>query len=138
MSSTSGIRNLYQKVSRANVGVPLLFVMLLLWINGVHWWGPYWEESTALAYIIMMLVALRTAEMTKNRRWWLSSANIVRSFLNFWVVFLAAFAVMLLADLYVFGGELAGVGLASAAIYPTFALHAFFVAPVEESLFRGC
>ncbi len=137
MSTRSGIPEVFRKMARANVGTPLLFAMLFLWINGLHWWGPYWEAETALAYIMMMLVALRTAEFSKNRRWWLSSSRPTTVILNIWVVFLAAFAILLVMDDYAFAGALSGPAASAHVIYPTIALHAFFVAPVEETLFRG-
>ena len=133
--STSGIPELLSKLSKAKIGVPYAVLMLFLWINGEAWWGPYWEMQTAEAYILMMILALLAAAKMKEAQF--MDFKVLPATLALWTAFLMSFAALLIVDRVLFEGQLKGPMLAGAALYPTFFLHAFFVAPVEETIFRG-
>ena len=126
---------LIEKLRRARIGIPYAVLLLFLWINGAAWWGPFWESQTAQAYIIMLVLVLVAASQMKST--WVSQAKLSPSLLAFWTAFLMSLAALFVADEYVFGGQLKGPMMATTALYPAFFLHAFLVAPVEETIFRG-
>ena len=124
-----------KRLTNLHVAVPLMFVMLFLWLNGESIWGANWETNTALAYIIMFGFVLG---MTRNSSLiWLTKTNLKEGVMNFWIGFLMMFAGMIVLSQYVLKGSFDNITISQAAVYPTIAITAFFVAPVEETIFRG-
>jgi len=121
-------------LTNKTVAIPLMFVMLFLWMNGSAIWGAYWEESTALAYIIMFGFVFAVSQ--KNSLTWLSQLKFGDGLKNFSIGFMLMFAGMIGLD-YALGGSIGGASISTVAVWPAIAITALFVAPVEESIFRG-
>ena len=123
----------FRRFTNFTIAVPLMFVMIFLWLNGSAIWGVYWETNTALAYIIMFAFVIAVTQ--KNSLMWLTKLKVTEGLKNFWVGFLVMFA-GLIGLSYAIGGI--GVNsISNSAVYPQIALTALFVAPVEETIFRG-
>ena len=120
-------------LTNKTVAIPLMFAMIFLWLNGESLWGSNWETSTALAYIIMFSFALAITQ--KNSLIWLSRLRLSEGVRNFSIGFILMFAVMIVLD-YGLGG-LASNKISKAGVWPYIMITAFFVAPVEETIFRG-
>jgi membrane protease YdiL (CAAX protease family) len=132
----SGIEEFLRSLTNRTMLIPLGFVMILLWLNGRELWGGYWEESTALAYIIMFSFILSIAMSQKAGVMWLAKLRFGEGVRNFWMGFLIMFA-GLVGMSAAFGGGFGGASIPKAAVWPAIAITAFFVAPVEETIFRG-
>lgn len=124
------------RLSNAHIAVPLMFVMIFLWLNGTALWGPYWETSTALAYIIMFAFVFSVGMAQKNSLMWLTKLSFSNGIKNFWIGFVIMFAGLIVASQFLLKG-LGGNTISQASVYPQIALTALFVAPVEETIFRG-
>ena len=123
------------RLTNLHVAVPLMFVMIFFWLNGESLWGANWQETTALAYIIMFALVLSVTFNSKLI--WLSKTRFKEGLMNFWVGFVLMFAAMIVLSQYILRGSFSGASISSAAVYPTIAITAFYVAPVEETIFRG-
>lgn len=138
VSRVSGELGLFiRRLSNASLGVPLMFIMLFLWLNGAAIWGAYWETSTALAYLIMFSIVFSVGMAQKNQLIWLNKLRLSDGVKNFWIGFLMMFAGLIVLNQFILKGNLSGNTIVSAAVYPSIALTALFVAPVEETIFRG-
>jgi len=134
-TSGSDLTVFLKRLTNLHVAVPLMFVMLFLWLNGESIWGANWETNTALAYIIMFGFVLG---ITRNSSLiWLTKTNLREGVMNFWIGFLLMFAGMIVLSQYLLKGSFGIATIASAAVYPSIAITAFYVAPVEETIFRG-
>ena len=121
-------------LTNKTIAIPLMFIMIVLWLNGKALWGAYWEEGTALAYIIMFGFVFSVSQ--KNYLTWLNQLKLGDGIRNFWIGFMLMFAGMIGLD-YALGGSIGGASISSIAVWPAIAITALFVAPVEESIFRG-
>jgi membrane protease YdiL (CAAX protease family) len=129
------LRGFLYRLSNFHIAIPLMFVMLFLWLNGESIWGANWETNTALAYIIMFGFVLSFTY--RSNLVWLNKVRLKEGVMNFWIGFLMMFAGMIVLSQFILKGSFANATIASAAVYPTIAMTAFFVAPVEETIFRG-
>lgn len=123
-----------RRLSNASLAVPLMFVMLFLWLNGTALWGAYWESSTAMAYLLMFAIVFAVG---KNQLIWLTKLKLSEGTKNFLIGFVLMFAGLIAINQFILKGNLSGNSIASAAVYPSIAITALFVAPVEETIFRG-
>ncbi len=123
------------RLTNFQIAIPLAFVMIFFWIDGSAIWGPYWEANTALAYILMFALILGVSR--EKSLLWLSKTNLKTGAVNFCIGFLLMFAGLIVADKYLLSGSLSHNTIASAAVYPSIAITALYVAPVEETIFRG-
>ena len=138
ISRVSGeLSSFISRLSNASLAVPLMFVMLFLWLNGTALWGAYWETSTALAYLIMFSIVFGVGMAQKNQIIWLTKLKMSVGMRNFWIGFLLMFAGLIAINQFVLKGNLSGNQISISAVYPQIALTALFVAPVEETIFRG-
>lgn len=133
--SNEGIESFLRGLTNRTLAVPLMFVMILLWLNGSALWPGTWESSTALAYIVMFSFAFSIGLAQKNSLMWLTRLRFGEGIKNFWMGFMVMFAGMIGMD-YALGGGMGG-SIAQSAVWPTIAITALFVAPVEEMIFRG-
>jgi len=134
-SVRSGSGTFISKLTNLHIAIPLMFVMLFLWLNGEKLWGAYWEKTTAEAYIIMFGFVL--AITFRSNLIWLAKTRFKEGLMNFWVGFVIMFAAMIVLSQYILKGSFSGASISSMAVYPTIAITAFYVAPVEETIFRG-
>ena len=130
----SGIEEVLRGLTNKTIAIPLMFAMIFLWLNGTELWGGYWETSTALAYIIMFSFVLAISQ--KNSLIWLTKLRIGDGIKNFWMGFLIMLAGLVGMSM-AFGGSFGGASISKAAVWPAIAITALFVAPVEETIFRG-
>lgn len=133
--SNEGLEAFLRGLTNRTLAVPLMFVMILLWLNGDALWPGFWESSTALAYIIMFTFAVVIGLTQKNSILWLTRLRFGDGVKNFWMGFMVMFAGMIGMD-YALGGGMGG-NISQSAVWPTIAITALFVAPVEETIFRG-
>ena len=133
-NASEELASFLNSLTNKTIAIPLMFIMIFLWLNGTALWGAHWETSTALAYIIMFTFVLAISQ--KNSVMWLTKLRFGEGIRNFWVGFLVMFAGLIGAD-YVLGGAFTGGTISKAAVYPAIAITALFVAPVEETIFRG-
>jgi hypothetical protein len=124
-----------------HVGVILAFSMIFLWLNGRALWGSGWINSPvgngdqlALAYVVMFGFAMAFTQ--RNSLMWLSKVTLKEGVLNFWIGFMMMFAGMIVLSQYLMKGSF-GAQISSYKVYPSIALTAIFVAPTEETIFRG-
>ena len=127
---TAFLRSLTNKT----VAIPLMFVMIFLWLNGDAIWGGHWETSTALAYIIMFTFVLAISQ--KSSLIWLTKLRFSDGIKNFSIGFMVMFAGLIVAN-FALGGIFGGASISKAAVWPAIAITVLFVAPVEETIFRG-
>ena len=132
--ATGDVAQFFRRFTNFTIAVPLMFVMIFLWLNGQAIWGPYWETNTALAYIIMFAFVIAVTQ--KSSLLWLTKLRVTDGVKNFWVGFLVMFAGLIGLN-YALGGVVGSNTISSSAVYPQIALTALFVAPVEETIFRG-
>jgi membrane protease YdiL (CAAX protease family) len=111
-----------------------MFMMIFLWLNGESIWGSQWETNTALAYMIMFGFVLSIT--FNNKLIWLTRTNLKEGVMNFWIGFLLMFAGMVVLSQYLMKGSFDAT-ISQTAVYPAIAITAFYVAPVEETIFRG-
>jgi len=130
----NGLEEFLFRLTNLQIAIPLMFVMLFLWINGTGIWGAYWEQSTALVYILMFAFVLSIT--SKSSFVWITKVRFKEGALHFFIGFMLMFAGLIILD-RVLNSSLSSNTIASSAIYPAIALTAFFVAPVEETIFRG-
>jgi hypothetical protein len=123
-----------KRLTNLHIAIPLMFVMIFLWLNGESIWGANWETNTALAYIIMFAFVLAITQ--KSSLVWLSKTHLKEGVMNFWVGFLMMFAGMVVLSQFLMKGSFTA-SISQAAVYPAIAITAFYVAPVEETIFRG-
>lgn len=121
-------------LTNRTVAIPLMFVMIFLWLNGEALWGGYWETNTALAYIIMFSFVLAVSQ--KSSLMWLTKLKTGEGVRNFSIGFLIMFAALIGMN-YAMGGNFGGASISKAGVWPAIAITALFVAPVEETIFRG-
>lgn len=122
-------------LTNGKVAIPLWFAMFFLWLNGAYWWPEAWESQTALAYILMFTFTLA---ITKDRlKLWVHQTSITQGCMSFLVGFVLMFAGLVLLDQLAFSGTIGDSVISGAAVYPAIFLTMFFVAPVEETMFRG-
>jgi membrane protease YdiL (CAAX protease family) len=133
--SGNDLGSLLRQLTNLHVAVPLMFVMIFLWLNGESIWGAQWETNTSLAYITMFAFALAATRNTSSI--WLNKTNFKDGVFNFCVGFILMFAGMIILSQYLLKGSLSGNTISESAVYPQIALTAFFVCPVEETIFRG-
>ena len=132
--SGNDLEGFLRRLTNLHVAVPLMFMMLFLWLNGEKIWGAQWETQTALAYMIMFGFVL---SLTFNNKFiWLTKTNLKEGVMNFWIGFLLMFAGMVVLSQYLMKGSFDAT-ISSTAVYPAIAITAFYVAPVEETIFRG-
>jgi membrane protease YdiL (CAAX protease family) len=128
-------RQLKDRLTNGKVAIPLWFAMFFLWLNGSYWWPSAWEGQTALAYILMFTFTLA---VTKDKlSMWVHSTSLTQGAVSFLLGFLLMFTGLLVMDTYVFNGTVSGAGISIVSFYPVLLLTMFFVAPVEETMFRG-
>lgn len=132
----TGITALLERVKNIPLVIPLFAAMLFFFINGTYFWGAYWEEGTAQVYILMLTFALVVSYGAGYKHLWVSKTKFGDGLANFWVGFIGGWALLLIANEYVFGGNLAGT-VSRGAVYPSIVLTVLFVAVVEETIFRG-
>lgn len=134
-SLTGELESFFGKLTNFHIAVPLMFVMIFLYINGSYYWGPAWEQTTALVYILLFAFAI---SLTRNSSlMWLSKTSFKDGAMNFWLGFILMLVGLVALDAFVLNGSLSGRSIASSAVYPAIAITVFFVAPVEETIFRG-
>lgn len=124
------------RIKNVPLVIPLFVAMLFFLINGTHFWGAYWEEGTAQVYILMLTFALVVSYGAGYKHLWVSKTKLGDGLANFWIGFIGGWALLLIANEYLFGGNLAGT-ISRGAIYPSIVLTVLFVAVVEETIFRG-
>lgn len=134
-SFTADLGGFLSRLTNLHIGVPFLFCMIFLWLNGAYHWGAYWETTTALAYIIMFAAVLSIR--TSRSQIWVTKVSFKDGALNFWLGFILMFAGLIVANTYLLDGALSSNTIVSSAVYPMLFLTVFFVAPVEETIFRG-
>ena len=122
--------------------IPLVIVlfgaMLFFFLNGTYYWGRFWDSQIALVYILMFTFAVAVTYAVGYKSLWISKTKFSDGILNFWIGFLIGTAGCLAANVYLFGGNLAGNWTATnGPIYPAIILTVLFVAFVEETIFRG-
>jgi len=134
--ASDDLHSFVHRLTNLHLAIPLMFVMIFLWLNGTYLWGAYWESTTALAYIIMFAFVIA---MTRNSSLvWLTKMSLSDGMLSFWMGFIVMFAGLIVANQFVLQNSLTpSTAIVSSAVYPAIALHAIFVAPVEETTFRG-
>jgi len=132
--ATGEFGEFFRRFTNFTIAVPLMFIMIFLWLNGNAIWGAYWETNTALAYIIMFAFVIAVTQ--KSSMLWLTKLRVTDGLKNFWVGFLVMFAGLIGLN-YILGGAIGSNTIVSSAVYPQIALTALFVAPVEETIFRG-
>ncbi|MFH0848671.1 MAG: hypothetical protein V1857_04140, partial [archaeon] len=123
-----------RRLTNLHVAIPLMFMMIFLWLNGESIWGANWETNTALAYMIMFGFVLSIT--FNNKLIWLTRTNLKEGVMNFWIGFLLMFAGMVVLSQYLMKGSFDAT-ISQTAVYPAIAITAFYVAPVEETIFRG-
>jgi len=134
-TSGSDLTAFLRRLTNLHVAIPLMFVMIFLWLNGQSIWGANWESNTALAYIIMFAFVLSIT--SRSSTLWLTKTKLKEGVMNFWVGFLMMFAGMIVLSQFLLKGTFSGITISQAAVYPSIAITALYVAPVEETLFRG-
>jgi hypothetical protein len=132
--SGNSLEDFLRGLTNLHVAVPLMFIMIFLWLNGSEMWGATWEAQTAEAYIIMFGFVL--AITFRSKLIWLNKTNLKEGVMNFWIGFLMMFAGMVVLSQYLMKGSFDAT-ISSTAVYPAIAITAFYVAPVEETIFRG-
>jgi membrane protease YdiL (CAAX protease family) len=142
MARTDGSRGIQTEVGRAishllnvHIAYLLLFIMLIFWLNGSKLWGPYWEEQTALAYMLMMALALSYSSGAVKGKLWLSQVTIADGVKSLVVGFFVGWAVVIMLYSTLFSGSVRTI--AADAVAPAIVLTVFYVALVEETIFRG-
>ena len=131
---SGGFEKFVLGLTNRTIAIPLMFAMLFLWLNGPKIWGATWEGNTALAYIIMFSFALGVSQ--KSSLVWLTRLKVSDGIRNFWIGFLLMFAGLIGMN-YALGGGMGSATISKAAVWPAIAITALFVAPVEETIFRG-
>lgn len=129
------LKGFLYRLSNFHIAIPLMFVMIFLWLNGESIWGANWESQTALAYMIMFGFVLSFT--FRSKLIWLSHVKLREGVMNFWIGFLMMFAGLIVVSQYLLKGMFGGNSISAAAVYPSIAITAFYVAPVEETIFRG-
>ncbi len=127
---------LVTKIRNVPSVVVLFGTMLFLLINGAYFWGGMWDSQTAIVYTLMFAFAVSVSYAAGYRKLWLMNMTFSEAFVNFWIGFIMGVALCLVANAYLFGGALSGQVDVS-TIYPEIFLTVFFVAFVEETIFRG-
>lgn len=128
-------RQLKDTLTNGKVAIPLWFGMFFLWLNGAYWWPEAWEGQTALAYILMFTFTLA---ITKDKlSLWVHQTSVTQGAMHFLIGFVLMLTGLMVLDQFVFSGSIAGDSVSSLAFYPIIFLTIFFVAPVEETMFRG-
>ena len=134
--ASNGLEGFVRSLTNRTIAVPLMFGMIFLWLNGTDLWPGYWEKDTALAYIIMFSFAFGIGLAQKDSLTWLTRLKFGEGLRNFWIGFLVMFACLIGMD-YALGGNMGGATYHKAAVWPAIFITAMFVAPVEETIFRG-
>lgn len=134
----SDLSALANKISSIPLVLVLFGAMLFFFLNGTYYWGAFWDSQVALVYIIMFTFAIAVTYSVGYKHLWISKTKFSDGVLNFWIGFLIGTAGCIVADVYLFGGSLAGTWtVSSGPIYPAIILTVLFVAIVEETIFRG-
>jgi len=134
--ASDDIHSFVHRLTNLHLAIPLMFVMIFLWLNGTDLWGGYWEANTAFAYLAMFGFVVA---MTRNSSLvWLTKMSLSDGMLNFWMGFIVMFAGLIVANQFILQNSLTpSSAIVSSAVYPAIAITAIFVAPVEETIFRG-
>ena len=133
--SGNDLESFLRRLTNLSIAAPQMLAMMFLMLNGSDFWGAEWESQTALVYVIMFGFVLSIT--FNNKLIWLNKVRLKEGVMNFWIGFLMMFAGLVVLSQYVLKGSFGNASISVAAVYPAIALHSLYVAPVEETIFRG-